>query len=77
MADNEGMALALEDYGHWKNHLFNAARRSSEGTDIVLEALRLGHVEGKVGYRESQSMRTVTESGSGHARGNVPQGGGG
>ncbi len=49
----------------------------AEGHAFVMEALRLGHQEGKMGMREGITHRIMTESGAGQSRSQQPAGQGG
>lgn len=46
---------------------------SAQGHGFVMEQGRLGHLDGKVGYREGLTHRIIGESGGGYARQGVPQ----
>lgn len=42
---------------------------SAQGHAFAMEQGRLGHLEGKVGFREGLTHRIIGESGGGNARG--------
>lgn len=50
---------------------------SQQGHTFVMEAGRLGVIEGKVGYREGLTHRIIGESGGGQTRSQQPAGQGG
>ena len=70
-------ALASEDYAFFTKRLFGYLTQSGEGHAFALESLRLGHLEGKLGARESLSHRIISEAGAGQARAQLPGGAGG
>lgn len=71
MAENSGAsARAAEAMEH-------VIVTSAQGHAFAMEQGRLGMLEGKVGYREGLTHRIIGESGGGHARQGVPQGGAG
>ncbi len=49
----------------------------AEGHAFVMEALRLGHQEGKMGMREGVTHRIMAESGAGQSRSQQASGQGG
>jgi hypothetical protein len=49
----------------------------AQGHAFVMEAQRIGMLEGKVGFREGLTHRIIGESGGGQARAQLPGGLGG
>jgi hypothetical protein len=49
----------------------------AQGHAFAMEQGRLGHLEGKMGMRESLAHRVIGESGSGQSRAQLPGGQGG
>jgi hypothetical protein len=59
----EAVALPADDYGMWKNDLFAQRAKSRAMDEFCVDGLRVGFLEGKVGYRESLAIRTVGQPG--------------
>lgn len=57
--DDTMPALDQDSFLHWKENLYNQRASAGEGHQFFIEALRSGHLEGKMGMRESIAARNL------------------
>lgn len=58
--ENDDMAeLDKDSFLHWKEKAYAIADREQAGAGFASESLRLGFMEGKVGFRESIAMKNL------------------